>query len=114
MKSTILNILLGFGFISVPYFAANQFIKDANITKIIPHIQSVEDSVALASKIDSIDRLNKELNDKTYKTLKCDNQILCLEKKDILQLRLSNSTNRHNSVDKVDNSIICDTLKNNQ
>jgi hypothetical protein len=89
MKTTILNILTAFGFLFFSFLAGKEFMG-ANIkTMTIPYISANRDTLSVSEKIDSIDKLNNELNENTFETLQCDNQILSIKKKNLLQSRIS-------------------------
>ena len=112
MKTTILNLLLVLGFTSTFPLAYNAMMTNANIKTMIPsHIVHISDTLSIGEKIDSIDLLNEELNEKTYKTLQCDNQILSAQKKNILQSRISNRNIPVNTSVEDSCLTLCDTLK---
>jgi hypothetical protein len=78
------------GFVSTPFLAYDAMMTKANIKTMIPsHIVHISDTLSIGEKIDSIDELNEALNENTFKTLQCDNQILSAKKKNLLQSRIS-------------------------
>ena len=81
MKVTILKLLLGLGFISL-------MIKGVHKKEIKSDIPCSKYKEYL-EKIDSVNNLNLKLNEETFKKLQCDNKILEIKKKDILQPHVS-------------------------
>lgn len=94
MKTTFFNFLLAVGFISFPYLAAEKFMSDANIEKMVTKINTMNtfDTSRTGIMIDSIDILNSKLNENTFKTLSCDNSILQIKKDQLLSKTIHRDT----------------------